>query len=55
MMGRESIELPSNIDLPMGCRFSPRCPHASEECTRAQPELVEVEPGHFVACHMYGK
>lgn len=55
MLGRESIELPSNIDLPMGCRFSPRCPHSSEECTRAQPELVEVEPGHFVACHMYRK
>ena len=55
MMGRESIELPSNIDLPEGCRFSPRCPHAGEECSKEQPELVEVEPGHFVACHMYRK
>jgi oligopeptide/dipeptide ABC transporter ATP-binding protein len=55
MMGKESIDLPSNIDLPEGCRFSQRCPHASEECTKEQPELVEVEPGHFVACHMHRK
>jgi oligopeptide/dipeptide ABC transporter ATP-binding protein len=55
LMGKESIDLPSNIDLPEGCRFSQRCPHASEECTKEQPELVEVEPGHFVACHMHRK
>ena len=55
MMGRESIEFPSNIDLPEGCRFSPRCAHAGEECSKEQPELVEVEPVHFVACHMYRK
>lgn len=38
-----------------GCRFNPRCPRASEcpLCVKEAPETVEVEPGHFVACHLY--
>ena len=54
MMGQEHIELPSNIDLPPGCRFCQRCPQAEERCQEETPELVEVSPGHLVACHRAG-
>ena len=33
------------------CNFSNRCPYVTEACTQSVPPLVEVEPGHFVACH----
>ncbi|MBD3205601.1 ATP-binding cassette domain-containing protein [Candidatus Bathyarchaeota archaeon] len=54
-VGKIPIEgrIPSNArDLPPGCRFHPRCPYAKEGCKEKQPELVEVENGHFVACHI---
>ncbi|HIE31219.1 MAG TPA: ABC transporter ATP-binding protein [Methanosarcinales archaeon] len=41
---------PSLIDLPRGCRFHPRCKHATEACRRKHPDMVEVEAGHFVRC-----
>jgi|APSaa5957512622_1039677.scaffolds.fasta_scaffold03760_7 peptide/nickel transport system ATP-binding protein len=44
--------IPSNaMDLPTGCRFHPRCPVAKEGCKDKEPELVEIEPDHFVSCH----
>ncbi len=46
-------EVPSPIDLPSGCRFHPRCLSAFEPCDKEEPQLKEVEPGHFVACHLY--
>ncbi len=33
------------------CNFYNRCPYMTEECLKSSPPLVEVEPGHFVACH----
>ena len=44
-------ELPSPLHLPEGCRFCARCKYAGERCRREQPELREVLPEHFVACH----
>ncbi|WP_099212223.1 ABC transporter ATP-binding protein [Thermococcus henrietii] len=45
--------VPNLITPPKGCRFHPRCPLAEERCRKEVPELKEIEPGHFVACHRY--
>ena len=34
-----------------GCRFHPRCPFADEICISTPPPMIELEPGHFAACH----
>ena len=44
-------ELSSPINPPDECRFMKRCNYACEACKGATPPLIEVEPGHFVACH----
>lgn len=44
-------ELTSPINPKPGCRFAPRCLHARPECFEREPELSELRPGHFVACH----
>ena len=46
-----SSVLPSPIDPPTGCRFSTRCPMATEVCTASEPPMRQVAPGHHVACH----
>ncbi len=46
-------EVTSPIEPPPGCRFAARCPLASEKCFKESPEFKEVEPKHFVACHLY--
>ncbi len=44
-------ETPSPMNVPPGCRFHTRCPYVQEQCRSLQPELREIEPDHFVACH----
>ena len=44
-------EVPSPINPPPGCRFAARCKYATDICRQQQPQLVELEPDHFVACH----
>jgi oligopeptide transport system ATP-binding protein len=44
-------EVPSPINPPSGCVFHPRCPIAVERCKQARPEVREVRPGHWAACH----
>jgi len=44
---------PSLRNPPSGCRFHPRCPYAMDECRLTEPSMMEVEHGHYVACHLY--
>ncbi len=41
------------LEPPRGCKFNPRCEHAMDICTQEIPQLKEVAPGHFVACHLH--
>ncbi len=43
-------DIPTPINPPAGCRFHTRCPIAIEECKLAEPSLLEINPGHRVAC-----
>lgn len=45
-------EIPSPLDLPKGCPFQSRCGQCMEICRSVKPQLKEVVPGHFVACHL---
>ena len=49
--GRIGGELPSPMAPPSGCRFRTRCPLAAERCAAEEPEMREIAPGRFVACH----
>ncbi|MHA1464805.1 MAG: oligopeptide/dipeptide ABC transporter ATP-binding protein [Candidatus Heimdallarchaeaceae archaeon] len=46
-------EVPSGIDIAPGCRFSPRCIYAIEECSQIDPQLETVKKGYQVACIRY--
>jgi peptide/nickel transport system ATP-binding protein len=48
-------EIPSPVNVPTGCSFHPRCPQSTEPCSRVDPVMVEVEPGHMVRCHQFGQ
>jgi len=48
-------DISSNIELPKGCRFRPRCKYATKACEEVEPELIDVGGGHMVACHLYDK
>lgn len=45
-------DLPSPSNPPPGCVFNTRCPIAEQQCSSAEPEWREVEPNHWVACHL---
>ena len=43
---------PDPTNLPEGCKFSPRCPHATDACKSGNVCMTEITPGHFVRCHL---
>jgi oligopeptide/dipeptide ABC transporter ATP-binding protein len=45
-------DVPSPINPPTGCRFHTRCPYAFDRCRVEEPAMLEVRPGHQVACHL---
>jgi oligopeptide/dipeptide ABC transporter ATP-binding protein len=45
-------EVPTPINLPPGCPFHPRCPHVFDRCRVERPELAQITPGRFSACHL---
>ena len=45
-------DIPSPIDPPSGCVFRTRCPRAEAICAQEVPELKQVGPDHFSACHL---
>ena len=49
-----SGDVPSPLDPPKGCAFHPRCPLAMDKCT-TRPVYKEIEPGHWVACHLFAE
>ena len=45
-------DVPSAINPPSGCRFHTRCPYAFERCRVEEPQMKQVLPGHWAACHL---
>lgn len=45
--------IPSPANPPAGCKFHTRCAQCMEQCKTEVPEQREIEPGHFVVCHLY--
>jgi peptide/nickel transport system ATP-binding protein len=49
-------EIPSPVNPPSGCRFHTRCPeYIGDICRTVEPQLIELDKNHFVACHLYSK
>jgi oligopeptide/dipeptide ABC transporter ATP-binding protein len=47
--------VPGILNFPPGCPFHPRCEYRMAICEKEAPELLEIEKGHFVRCHLYNK
>jgi len=42
--------VPNPLNFPTGCKYNTRCPFATDKCRTDEPDIVEVEEGHHVAC-----
>ena len=47
--------MPDPTELPEGCKFSERCPYATEECKKRAPKLMELKNGHYALCSRIGE
>ncbi len=45
--------IPSPANPPEGCKFHTRCANCTEKCKKEVPQQKEIEPGHYVVCHLY--
>lgn len=50
---RIDSEMPSPLDVPVGCPFQTRCDHCMELCRRERPVLKTIGEGHEIACHLF--
>ena len=50
-----SLDIPSPLNPPTGCKFNTRCPYVMDICDKKEPPLIEVRPNHRVACWLYVK
>lgn len=48
-------DVPSPFKPPKGCHFHPRCKYTKPICSQEEPELIDINGGHYVACHLRGK
>lgn len=48
-------DIPSPVNPPKGCKFHTRCKYATDKCREVAPKWTEIEPQHFVACHLRSK
>ena len=48
-------DVPSPVNPPSGCRFHTRCPYKEDICEQEDPPMLEMSPGHTVACHLSEK
>jgi peptide/nickel transport system ATP-binding protein len=48
-----SGSIPSPANPPEGCKFHTRCAQCMEKCKTEVPQQKEIEPGHYVVCHLY--
>jgi len=48
-------EIPSPVNIPSGCSFHLRCPYKIPICSKVDPEMIEISPGHIVRCHLFAK
>ncbi len=46
-------EIPSPVNIPSGCSFHLRCHKKMEICQREDPEMIQIDQGHFVRCHLF--
>ncbi len=46
-------EIPSAMDIPSGCAFHNRCPKKMAKCETIEPELIELDNGRLVSCHLF--
>jgi peptide/nickel transport system ATP-binding protein len=60
MVGKKYVKsipglAPSPLNWPPGCRFHPRCPHATDICSKDEPKMKKIDHDRSVACHLYGE
>ena len=48
-------EIPSPVNIPLGCSFHLRCPYKMSICSKVDPEMIEFSPEHIVRCHLFAK
>ncbi len=49
------VDIPKATARITGCKFRTRCPHEKPVCAEKKPPMIEVEPNHYVACHLYAR